>query len=121
MLKRTKYRRSQFVLEWVALGLFIAWLTAALILLNNFCDHENEIVKRNLLMMSIIFDFFAYFGFSAMSVLPADNALIKTGKYINGTKEYRYKKESRLRSTALILKIVSIVLVAFMGLYKYIF
>lgn len=121
MLKRTKYRRSQFVLEWVTLGLFIAWLAAALILLNNFCDRENEILKRNLLMMSIIFDFFAYFGFSAMSVLPADNALIKTGKYIGGTKEYRYKKESRLRSIALILKIISIVLVVFMGLYKYIF
>jgi len=121
MLKRTKYKRSQFVLEWVTLGLFIAWFVAALILLNNFCDRENEILKRNLLMMSIIFDFFAYFGFSAMSVLPADNALIKTRRYMSGTKEYRYRKESGLRSIALILKLVSVVLVAFMGLYKYIF
>lgn len=121
MLKRTKYKRGQFVLEWVTLGLFIAWLVTALILLNNFCDRETEILKRNLLMMSIIFDFFAYFGFSAMSVLPADNGLIKTGRYIKGTKEYRYSKESRLRSIALILKLISSVLVAFMGLYKYIF
>lgn len=121
MLKRTKYKRSQFVLEWVTLGLFIAWFVAAMILLYNFCDRENEILKRNLLMMSIIFDFFAYFGFSSMSVLPADNALIKTGKYVGGTKEYRYNKESRLRSLALGAKIVSSVLVAFMGLYKYFF
>ena len=121
MLKRTKYKRSQFVLEWVTLGLFIAWFVTALILLHYFCDQENEILKRNLLMMSIIFDFFAYFGFSAMSVLPADNGLIKTGKYVKGTKEYRYKKESLLRSFALTAKIVSTVLVAFMGLYKYIF
>lgn len=103
MLKRTKYKRSQFVLEWVTLGLYAAWLVTALILLNNFCDRENEILKRNLLMMSIIFDFFAYFGFSAMSVLPADNALIKTGRYVSGTREYRYKKESRLRNIATIL------------------
>ena len=121
MLKRTKYKRGQFVLEWVTLGLFLAWFIAAMILLYNFCDRENEILKRNLLMMSIIFDFFAYFGFSAMSVLPADNALIKTEKYVKGTKEYRYRKESRLRSFALIAKIVSVVLLVFMGLYKYFF
>ncbi len=121
MLKRTKYKRSQFVLEWVTLGLAIAWLVAALILLNNFCARENEILKRNLLMISIILDFFAYFGFSSMSVLPADNMIIKTGKYSSGEKEYRYKKESDLRSFALIAKIVSVVIIAFIGLYKYFF
>lgn len=121
MLKRTKYKRYQFVLEWVTLGLAVAWLVAALILLNYFCDRENEILKRNLLMISIVLDFFAYFGFSAMSVLPADNMIIKTGKYASGDKFYRHKKESRLRSFALVAKIVSVVLIAFMGLYKYFF
>lgn len=72
-------------------------------------------------MVSIILDFFAYFGFSVMSVLPADNMLIKTGKYVGAEKDYRYKKESGLRSFALIAKIVSVVIIAFMGLYKYFF
>ncbi len=56
-----------------------------------------------------------------MSVLPADNMIIKTGKYSSGEKEYRYKKESDLRSFALIAKIVSVVIIAFIGLYKYFF
>ena len=119
MLTRTKYKRYQFVLEWVTLGMAVAWLIAALILLNFYCDQENEILKRNLLMMSIILDFFAYFGFSSMSVLPADNLIIKTRKYVIGDKIFRYKKESYLRNFALISKIVSILIIAFMGLYKY--
>ncbi|MCM1054404.1 MAG: hypothetical protein NC394_02680 [Bacteroides sp.] len=121
MVKRTKYKRCQFVLEWVTLGLAAAWLTAALVLLNYFCDRENEILKRNLLMLSIIFDVLAYFGFSAMSVLPANNSLINTKKYGNGTKEYQYKRESGLRNFALAAKIAAAVIAVFMGLYKYIF
>lgn len=119
MIKRTKYKRYQFVLEWVTLGLAAAWLTAALVLLNYFCDREHEILKRNLLMISMVLDFFAYFGFSAMSVLPANNSLIKTSKYSNGVKEYQYKKESGLRTFALIAKLVSTVIIAFIGLCTY--
>lgn len=121
MVKRTKYKRYQFVLEWVTFGLAAVWLIAAIILLNYFCDQENEILKRNLLMMSIILDVLAYFGFSAMSVLPANNSLIKTRKYCNGVKEYQYKQESNLRTFALIAKIAATVVIAFIGLCKYFF
>lgn len=121
MVKRTKYKRYQFVLEWVTFGLAAVWLIAAIILLNYFCDQEHEILKRNLLMMSIILDVLAYFGFSAMSVLPANNSLIKTRKYCNGVKEYQYKQESNLRTFALIAKIAATVIIAFIGLCKYFF
>ncbi len=121
MIVRTKYRIYQFVLEWVTLGAAVLWLIAALILLNNYCDQENEILKRNLLMMSIIIDALAYLGFTYMSFLPHDNALIKNKKYKEEDKAYQYKRESVLRTFALIAKLVFVCLCIFMGVYKYIF
>ena len=120
MIVRTKYKRWQFVMEWVTLGLYIAWFIAALILLNYFCDQETEILKRNLLMMSFILDVLAYLGFTSMSLLPHNNGLIKTESYVKGTKEYQYKRESRLRSLALIAKAVCILIIAFIGISQYI-
>ncbi len=121
MIVTTKYKRYQFVLEWVTMGAAILWLTAALILLNNYCDTENEIFKRNLLMMSMIVDALSYLGFTVMSFLPHGNSLIKSKKYLQGDKAYQYKKESRLRSFALISKLIFILIAVFMGVYKYIF
>ena len=121
MIKRTKYKRYQFVLEWITLGSAVLWFAAALILLYNFCDREAEIFKRNLLMMSLITDVFAYFGFTVMSFLPHGNSLIKNHRYEQGESDYQYKRESRLRTVALILKLVFTAIAVFMGLYKYIF
>lgn len=121
MIKRTKYKRYQFVLEWVTLGLAVLWFAAALILLYNFCDREVEIFKRNMLMMSLILDALAYLGFTTMSFLPHGNALIKSSRYERGERDYQYKRESRLRTVALILKLVCTAIVIFMGLFKYIF
>lgn len=121
MIKRTKYKRYQFVLEWVTLGLAVLWFAAALVLLYNFCDREVEIFKRNLLMMSLILDVFAYFGFTVMSFLPHGNSLIKNRRYEQGERDYQYKRESGLRTAALILKLVFTAIAVFMGLYKYIF
>lgn len=121
MIKRTKYKRYQFVLEWVTLGLAVLWFAAALILLYNFCDQEVEILKRNMLMMSLILDALAYLGFTGMSLLPHGNALIKNRRYEQGESDYQYKRESGLRTVALILKLVCTAIVIFMGLFKYIF
>lgn len=121
MIVRTKYKRWQFVLEWVTLGLYIAWFIAGLILLSWFCDQEEEILKRNLLMMTFILDPLAYLGFTSMSLLPHNNGLIKNGDYVRGTKEYQYKKENLLRSFALIAKLICIVIIVFIGIAKYIF
>ena len=121
MIVRTKYRLYQFVLQWVTLGAAVLWLVAALILLNNYCDQENEILKRNLLMMSIITDVLAYLGFTYMSFLPHGNGLIKNKRYQQEDKKYQYKRESALRTFALAAKIVSVLICIFMGLYKYIF
>ena len=121
MIQRTKYKRWQFVMEWVTLGLYIVWFIAGLILLNCFCDQEQEILKRNLLLISFVLDVLAFFGFTSISFLPHNNALIKTQRYNKGTREYRYKKESRLRTLALFAKIICILLIAFIGVAKYIF
>ena len=121
MIQRTRYKRWQFVLEWVTLGLYLAWFIAGLILLNWFCDPEEEILKRNLLLITFILDPLAYLGFSSMSILPHNNGLIKTGEYVRGTKEYQYKKESLLRSFALIAKIICIMIIVFIGISQYIF
>lgn len=121
MIIRTKYKLYQFVLEWVSLGAAVLWLIAALILLNNYCDQENEILKRNLLMMSIIIDSLAYFGFTYMSFLPHGNAIIKNKRYMQEDKKYQYRRESALRTFALITKLVFVCLCVFMGIYKYVF
>ena len=121
MIQRTRYKRWQFVLEWVTLGLYAAWFIAGLILLKYFCDPEEEILKRNLLLMSFILEVLAYLGLTFMSFLPHNNGLIKNGDYVRGTKEYQYKKESLLRSFALIAKIVCIAIIVFIGIAKYIF
>lgn len=121
MIVRTKYKLYQFVLEWITLGAAVLWLIAALILLNYYCDQENEILKRNLLMMSIIIDSLSYFGFTYMSFLPHDNALIKNKRYQQEDKKYQYRRESVLRTFALIAKLVFICLCVFMGVCKYVF
>lgn len=121
MIVRTKYKRYQFILEWITLGAAVLWLIAALILLYNYCDREEEILKRNLLMMSIIVDALSYLGFTYMSFLPHDNALLKTKAYSDGDKKLQYGRESVLRSIALILKLIFICICVFMGIYKYIF
>ena len=121
MVQRTKYKRWQFVMEWVTLVLYIAWFIAGLILLNNFCDQEQEILKRNLLLISFILDVLAFLGFTSISFLPHNNALIKTERYIVGTNEYRYKKESRLRTLAIFAKIICILIIALIGISTYIF
>ncbi|MCM1298939.1 MAG: hypothetical protein NC203_04045 [Firmicutes bacterium] len=120
MIVRTKYKRWQFVLEWVTLGLAIVWIAAAAILVNFYCDRENEILKQNLLLLSIIFQVLAYLGFTHISFLPHGNALIKNEKYDKGSRQYQYQKEARLRSAALIAKIVCTAAAVFMGLIKYI-
>lgn len=121
MIQRTRYKRWQFVMEWVTLGLYIAWFAAGLILLNYFCDQEHEILKRNLLLISFVLDVLAFFGLTSISLLPHNNALIKTEKYAKGTYEYQYKKESRLRTIAIIAKIICIIIITFVGISKYIF
>ena len=121
MIVRTRYKRWQFVMEWVTLGLYIAWFIAGLILLKFFCDSEAEILKRNLLLMSFVLDVLAYLGFTSMSLLPHNNGLIKNSSYIKGTKEYQYKKESLLRSFAIIAKTVCILIITFIGISQYIF
>lgn len=121
MIIRTKYKRYQFILEWVTLGLAVLWITAALILLYNFCDRETEILKRNMLMMSIILQALAYFGFTSMSFLPHGNALIKNKRYEQEEKAYQYRKESGLRTFALIAKLAATAILIFMGLFNYIF
>lgn len=119
MVRRTKYKRYQFVLEWVTLGIAALWIIAALVLLNWFCDQETEVFKRNMLLISIVVDIFAYVGFSSMSVLPAGNSLLKTRKYNEGTRQYQSKKESILRDFGLISKIVFTVISAALGLFNY--
>lgn len=121
MIVRTKYKLYQFILEWVTLGMAVFWLAAAIILLNNYCDQENEILKRNLLMMSIIIDILSYLGFTCMSFLPHDNALIKNNRYRQEDKKYQYRRESALRTFALIAKLVFVCLCVFMGVYRYVF
>ncbi len=121
MIVRTKYRLYQFVMEWVTLGAAVLWIIAALILLNNYCDQENEIFKRNLLLMSIIIDVLAYLGFTCISFLPHGNTLINSKKYRQEDKKYQYGRESALRTFALIAKLVLICICVFMGVYKYIF
>lgn len=120
MIIRTKYKRWQFVLEWVTLGLAIAWIVTAAILVNCYCDRENEILKQNLLMMSAILQVLAYLGLTHISFLPHGNILIRCKEYDHGDKGYQYKRESALRSFALIAKIVSTVILIFIGLIKYI-
>lgn len=121
MIVRTKYKRWQFVMEWVTFGLYAAWFIAGLILLNWFCDRETEILKRNLLLMSFVLDILAFLGLSSMSLLPHNNGLIKSSAYVKGTKEYQYKKESGLRSIAIIAKVIVILVIAFIGISQYIF
>ena len=121
MIVRTRYKRWQFVMEWVTLGLYIAWFIAGLILLNYFCDQEVEILKRNLLLISFVLDVLGYLGFTSISLLPHNNGLIKNGSYVKGTKEYQYKKESGLRSFAIIAKTAFILLITFIGISQYIF
>lgn len=121
MIVRTKYKRYQFVLEWITLGSAVLWFAAALILLYNFCDREAEILKRNLLMLSLILDVFAYLGFTSVSFLPHGNALIKNKRYEKGERDYQYKRESGLRNAALVLKLIFTVIAVFMGIFKYIF
>ena len=121
MIVRTRYKRWQFVMEWVTLGLYIAWFIAGLILLKYFCDQEEEILKRNLLLISFVLDILAFLGFTSMSLLPHNNALIKTESYVKGTKEYQYKRESSLRSIAIFAKTACILLIAFIGISQYIF
>ncbi len=121
MIVRTKYKRWQFVMEWVTLGLYVAWFVAGLILLNFFCDYQHEIFKRNLLLISFLMDAMGYLGFTYISFLPHNNGLIKTERYIKGTKEFQYRRESALRSAALIGKTAFILLTAFVGLSQYIF
>ena len=121
MIQRTRYKRRQFVMEWVTLGLYAAWFIAGLILLNCFCDQETEILKRNLLLISFVLDVLAFLGFTSISLLPHNNALIRTEKYTKGTREYQYKKESRLRSIAITAKIACILVITFIGISQYIF
>ena len=121
MIVRTKYKLYQFILEWVTLGAAVLWLIVALILLHNYCDQENEILKRNLLMMSIIIDALSYLGFTYMSFLPHGNALINNKKYRQAERACQYRRESVLRTCALIAKIVFVCICIFMGVYKYIF
>lgn len=121
MIVRTKYKRYQFILEWITLGAAVLWLIAALILLYNYCDQENEILKRNLLMMSLIIDVLSYLGLTYISFLPHNNGIIKTKRYQQEDKKYQYRSESILRTVALILKLVFAAICVFMGIYKYIF
>ena len=121
MIQRTRYKRWQFVMEWVTLGLYAAWFIAGLILLNHFCDTEEEILKRNLLLISFVLDILAYLGFTSISLLPHNNALIKTENYTKGAYEYQYRKESRLRTIAIIAKMICIVIITFIGISQYIF
>ena len=121
MIQRTRYKRWQFVMEWVTLGLYIAWFIAGLILLNYFCDQEEEILKRNLLLISFVLDVFAFLGLTSISLIPHNNGLIKNSGYTKGTKEYQYKKESRLRSIAIIAKVICILIITFIGISQYIF
>lgn len=120
MIVRTRYKRWQFVMEWVTLGLYAAWFIAGLILLNYFCDQEVEILKRNLLLMSFVFDILGYLGLTSISLLPHNNGLIKNSAYVKGTKEYQHKKESRLRSIAIIAKVIVILVITFIGISQYI-
>ena len=121
MIVRTRYKRWQFVMEWVTLGLYTAWFIAGLILLNYFCDQDEEILKRNLLLMSFVLDILGYLGLTSISLLPHNNALIKTEGYTKGTKEYQYKRESGLRSAAIIAKLIFILIITFIGISQYIF
>ena len=120
MIIRTKYKRWQFVLEWVTMGLAIAWVVTAIILVNYYCDRESEILKQNLLLISAVLQVLAYLGLTHISFLPHGNALIRSKQYDKEDKQYQYKRESVLRSFALIAKIVSTVIFAFMGLITYI-
>ncbi len=121
MIVRTKYKRWQFVMEWVTMGLSIAWVIAVAVLVNFFCDRENEILKQNLLLISAILQVLAYLGLTYMSFLPHGNALIGSEKYHKGSKDFQYKKESGLRTFALIAKLVCTAIFALIGLSQYIF
>lgn len=121
MIVRTKYKRWQFVLEWVTLGITVLWIIAVAVLVNFFCDRENEILKQNLLLMSGILQVLAYLGFTHMSLLPHGNALIRSEKYEKGSKEFQYQRELKLRSIALIAKLASSAILIFIGLSQYIF
>ena len=121
MIVRTRYKRWQFVMEWVTVGLYIAWFVAGLILLNYFCDREQEILRRNLLLISFVLDVFAFLGLTSISLLPHNNALIRTEAYTKGTYEYQHKKESRLRSIAIFAKVLCILIITFIGISTYIF
>lgn len=109
------------MLEWITLGIAASWIIAVAILVNCFCDRENEILKQNLLLISGILQVLAYLGFTHMSFLPHGNALIRSEKYEKGSKEFRYQKESKLRSFALMAKITVSAILIFIGLSQYIF
>lgn len=109
------------MLEWVTMGLSVAWVIAAEVLVNFFCDRENEILKHNLLLFSAILQVLAYLGLTNMSFLPHGNALIANDKYQKGSKEFQNKKESNLRTFALIAKLVCTAIFALIGLSQYIF
>ena len=118
MLVTTKYKRWQFVLELVALGLAVCWFVAAIVLYNNFAPEE-QVQKRNMLLYSMIFTALIYLGFTFITLLPSGNALIRSKKYIEGSESYRYRRESTLRNIFQFVKLVGLLLCILLGTFSY--
>ena len=93
-------------------------MITGLILYFNYVP-EGEILKHNMLIYSIIFTVLAYLGFSVITVLPADNGLIKTKKYADGDSDLRYRRESLLRTVFLWVKLIVLLLCVLMGSFCY--
>ena len=118
MIATTKYKKWQLVLELITLAIAAGWMITGLILYFNYVP-EGEILKHNMLIYSMIFTVLAYLGFSVITVLPADNGLIKTKKYADGDSDLRYRRESLLRTVFLWVKLIVLMLCVLMGSFCY--
>ena len=118
MIATTQYKTWQLALELITLAIAAGWMITGLILYFNYVP-EGEILKHNMLIYSMIFTVLAYLGFSVITVLPADNGLIKTKKYADGDKELRYRRESLLRTVFLWVKLAVLLLCVLMGTFCY--
>lgn len=118
MIATTKYKKWQLVLELITLAIAAGWMITGLILYFNYVP-EGEILKHNMLIYSMIFTVLAYLGFSVITVLPADNGLIKTKKYADGDSDLRYRRESLLRTVFLWVKLIVLLLCVLMGSFCY--
>lgn len=118
MIATTKYKKWQLVMELITLGAAVCWFITGLVLYFNYVPAE-QILKHNMLIYSLIFTAFVYLGFSVITILPADNGLIKTKKYIDGSHELRYGRESALRSVFLWVKLICLLLCVLLGTFCY--